>query len=236
MVLLKPIRQQKISDQVYEQLKELIFRGQFKPGDKLMPEREMASSMSVSRTTIRNAISRLVTRGLVEHKQGKGTFVSMPDAKAENPFAAAMAAQNATINDLLEVRMGLECVAASIAANRSDGKDISAMEQSIEEMEKEVNAGRLGTEADTSFHMAVAYATKNQLHIQVMKNFYDYLFHGIRESLKYLYEVPGNLQRILNQHKAIKDAIINRSPDQAYEAMKNHIEFVQDFFHRRNNL
>ena len=142
MTLLKPVRQQKISDQVFEQLKELIFRGRLKPGDQLMPEREMATSMNVSRTTIRNAISRLVTMHLVEHKQGKGTFVAKPDPKKGNPFAAAMSNPNASIYDLLEVRMGLECIAASLAAKRADTSDITAMRQSFHEMEKKSNRRR----------------------------------------------------------------------------------------------
>jgi len=233
MALLKPIKQQKISDQVFEQLKELIFRGKLKPGDRLLTERDMADSMKVSRTTIRNAIGRLVTMGFVEHRQGKGTFVAVPDPKTGNPFAAAMNAQDTTIYDLLEVRMGLECVAAALAAKRADSKDIQAMEQSLEEMEKEIRAGRLGTEADTSFHMAVAYATKNQLHIQVMKNFYDYLFQGIMESLRFLYENPKNIQLILKQHTAIMTAVINRDPDGAYQGMRQHIDFVKTFFENR---
>ncbi|MEN8210920.1 MAG: FadR/GntR family transcriptional regulator [Thermodesulfobacteriota bacterium] len=233
MNLLKPVRQQKISDQVFEQLKELIFRGKLKPGDKLIPEREMADSMNVSRTTIRNAISRLVAIGLVEHTQGKGTFVTVSASETSNPFAAAMAAQNATIYDLLEVRMGLECVAAALAAKRADEEDINALKQSIGEMEKEILAGRLGTEADTSFHMAIAYATKNPLHIQVMKTFYDYLFHGIMESLKFLYEDKNNIQLILNQHTTIIEAIINRDPDKAFTAMQKHIEYVKNFFKNR---
>ena len=230
MALLKPVKQQKISDQVFDQLKELIFRGKLKPGDKLIPERDMAASMGVSRTTIRNAIGRLVAMGLVEHKQGKGTFVATPDSKKGNPFADAMKVQGATIYDLLEVRMGLECVAAALAAKRADETDINAMEDSIKKMKTEVLAGRLGTEADTSFHMAIAYATKNPLHIQVMKNFYDYLFHGIRESLQSLYEEPENIQLILRQHTTIMTAIINRDKDRAYTAMQNHIDFVKNFF------
>lgn len=86
MVSLKPVRQEKISDQVFEQLKELICRGKLKPGDKLLTERDMANCMDVSRTTIRNAIGRLVTLQLVEHKQRKGTFVAIPDPKTGNPF------------------------------------------------------------------------------------------------------------------------------------------------------
>ncbi len=233
MPLLKPVRPQKISDQVFEQLKELIFRGKLKPGDKLTPEREMAISMDVSRTTIRNAINRLVTMGLVEHKQGRGTFVAVPDPADGNPFAAVMTTPDATIYDLLEVRMALECMAASLAAERASRADISAMEQSLDEMEKEVKAGRLGTQADTSFHMAIAYATNNPLHIQVMKNFHDYLLHGIMESLHSLYEVPGNIQSILDQHKTIINAIKNRDPAAAYQAMHKHIKFVRDFFKSR---
>lgn len=235
MGLLKPVKQKKISDQVFEQLKELIFRGKLRPGDKLLTERDMADSMGVSRTTIRNAIGRLVTLGLVEHQQGKGTFVSIPDPKKGNPFALAMNSQDPTIYDLLEVRMGLECVAAALAAERADSKDISDMKHSIEKMKIKVLAGRLGTEEDTSFHMAVAYATKNPLHIQIMKNFYDYLIHGIMKSLKSLYEEPKNIQVILNQHQSIMDAIMNRNPDKAYKSMQEHIYYVKKFFQKKEN-
>jgi len=230
MALLKPVRQQKISDQVFEQLKELIFRGKLKPGDQLMPERDMADSMNVSRTTIRNAINRLVTMRLVEHKQGKGTFVSTPDPKKGNPFAAAMNTQNASIYDLLEVRMGLECNAAALAAERADLSDIQSIEQSISEMEKKIAGGHLGSRADISFHMAIAYATQNPLHIQVMKTFYDYLSHGIMESLQFLYEDPENINEILNQHKNILKAIVAHNPKDAYKAMHYHIEYVKMFF------
>jgi GntR family transcriptional repressor for pyruvate dehydrogenase complex len=233
MSFLKPIKQQKVSDQVFEQLKELIFRGKLNPGEKLLPEREMALSMGVSRTSVRNALSRLVTMGLVEHQQGKGTFVSIPDPEESNPFAIAMNNQKPSIFDLLEVRMGLECVAAALAAQRADASDIRALKQSIASMKTKVEAGRLGTQADTSFHMAIAYATKNPLHIQVMKNFYDYLIHGITEGLKSLYETPTNIQRILNQHEHIMKAIINRDPEYAYKAMQQHIDFVKEFFKER---
>ncbi len=233
MTLLKPIKQRKISDQVFEQLKELIFRGKLTPGDKLSTEREMARSMDVSRTTVRNAITRLVTMGLVEHKQGKGTFVAVPDAHKKNPFAQVMNDKEASILDLLEVRMGLECVAAALAAKRADETDIRAMKQSVEEMRNKISAGRLGTAADTSFHMAIAYATKNPLHIQVMKNFYDYLIHGIKESLRSLYENKNNIQVILNQHEAVMKAVISRRPEQAYQSMQTHIVFVKEFFKRR---
>ncbi len=63
-----------------------------------------------------------------------------------------------------------------------------------------------------------------------MRNFYDYLFHGIRENLTSLYEDPANIQKILTQHRAILDAITSRDPHKAYTSMNTHIAFVRDFF------
>lgn len=231
---IKPIKPKRISDQVFDQIRELLFRGKLKPGEKLMTERELAQAMGVSRTTVRDAIQRLVTMGLIVQKQGQGTFVKTYDAGLENPLAKILEAQNASIEDLLEVRMGLECNAASLAALRADESDIKAMTQSIEEMNQEVVSGRLGTEADTSFHMAIAYAAKNPLHILIMRNFYDYLFHGIRENLASLYEIPENIEIILKQHKNILAAITGRNTDNAYTAMQTHIRFVMDFFSIRS--
>ncbi|MEA1969504.1 MAG: FadR/GntR family transcriptional regulator [Thermodesulfobacteriota bacterium] len=230
---IKPVKPKKISDQVFDQLRECIFRGELKPGEKLMPERELAEVMTVSRTTIRDAIKRLVAMGLVQQKQGQGTFVKLKDSSDENPLARAMQEQDASIEDLLEVRMGLECNAAALAARRADENDLNAMAASIDEMKREIESGRLGTEADTSFHMALAYAVKNSLHILIMRNFYDYLFQGIKESLECLYENPGNIEVILQQHQNIFKAVTSRDPDRAYAAMKEHINFVLEFFKER---
>lgn len=227
---IKPIKPKRISDQVFDQIRELIFRGKLKPGEKLMTERELAQAMGVSRTTIRDAIQRLAAMGLISQKQGQGTFVKDYDASLQNPLLKAIKAQNVSINDLLEVRLGLECNAASLAALRADESDIAAMSQSIEEMQQEIASGRLGTQADTSFHMAIAYAAKNPLHILIMRNFYDYLHHNIRENLESLYAIPDNTNIIMKQHREILTAITGRSSEKAYKAMKMHITFVIDFF------
>ena len=88
-IKLKPIRQRRVSDQVFEQLKDLIFRGTLKPGDKVLPERELADALNVSRTSVRNAINKLVTLGYLQHKQGQGTFVRSSVGFGSNPFALA---------------------------------------------------------------------------------------------------------------------------------------------------
>ncbi|QTA82118.1 Putative HTH-type transcriptional regulator, LutR-like [Desulfonema limicola] len=229
-IQLKPIKPKRISDQVFDQLREIIFRGELKPGEKIMPERELSEVLGVSRTSVRDAISKLVVMGFLEQKQGQGTFVKTTENSENNPLAAAMETEDATLIDLLEVRMGMECNAAALAAQRADKKDIQFLESSLEEMKKEINEGGLGTEADVSFHMALSYATKNPLQIYLMKNFFDFLFAGINENLNHLYKEPQNIPEIIKQHTEIITAIKNKDPEKAYKSMKKHITFVMDFF------
>jgi GntR family transcriptional repressor for pyruvate dehydrogenase complex len=231
-VHLNPIRPKRISDQVFDQLRELIFRGELKPGDQIMPERDLSETLNVSRTSVRDAIRKLVVMGFLEQRQGQGTFVRDPETLTKNPLALAIEAQDATLIDLLEVRLGMECNAAALAARRASEKDIAFIEKSLEDMKQDILGGSLGNEADVSFHMAVSYATKNPLQVYLMKNFFDYLFIGIKENLKYLYEDPGNIESIITQHTRIVEAIKSRDPQQAFEAMKSHIAFVINFFKR----
>lgn len=232
-VPLKPVKPRRVSDQVFEQLRELIFRGEFKPGERIMPERELSEAMGVSRTSVRDAISKLVAVGLLEQRQGQGTFVRLRATEEKQPLAAAMESEEATLEDLLEVRMGLECNSAALAARRALETDLQFLEKSIEEMRAEVAAGRLGTEADVSFHMAISYATKNPLQVWLMRSFYDYLFISIRKNLAHLYEDPANIEKIVQQHTRIFHAVRDHDARRAFDAMKTHIEFVLEFFRNR---
>jgi GntR family transcriptional regulator, transcriptional repressor for pyruvate dehydrogenase complex len=228
---LKPIKPKRISDQVFEQIRELIYKGDFKTGQQILPERDLAISMAVSRTSVRNAINKLVTMGLLEHRQGQGTFVSSPDNRKGNPLAAAMATDEATLDDLLEVRMGLECNAAMLAAQRATDTDLKAIEKSLEEMEADLEAtDKIGTGPDAAFHMAVTFSTKNPVLIHLMRNFYDFLFVGIKKNLTHMYMDRSALEAVIIHHREIFEAIKRRSAQDAFEAMRSHIQYVQEYF------
>jgi GntR family transcriptional repressor for pyruvate dehydrogenase complex len=223
---LKPIKPKRIADQVFEQLYEMIFRGEFKPGEKIMTERELSEAFQVSRTSVRDAINKLVVMGMLEQRQGQGTFVCRPGGKTHSFMAKVMSSQNAGLQDLLEVRMGLECNAAALAAQRAGDGDIEFLEKSLAEIEKQVNEGRLGSSADTQFHMAIAYATHNPLQVYLMKQFYDFLAYGIKENLFTLYGESRKFETIQKQHAQIVSGIKARDPMRAYLATKQHIEYV----------
>jgi GntR family transcriptional repressor for pyruvate dehydrogenase complex len=232
--LLKPIKVKRVSDQAYEQIRDLIFRGQLRPGEQIMPERDLAQALGVSRPTVREAIKQLVTMGLLEHRQGQGTFVrSLSDQREANPLAAMIEGHSPTLEELLEVRMGLEGQAVSLAAQRATLEDLQVLENALARMLEENRSGRLGIEEDVSFHMAIAYATKNTVQVHIMKTFYDLLHYGIKENLHYLYEDPANLEMIGQQHTEIVQAIKNHDPEAAYAAMKRHITFVLRFVQGR---
>ncbi|MGW8194208.1 MAG: FadR/GntR family transcriptional regulator [Desulforhopalus sp.] len=231
---LKPIKPKRISDQIFEQIRELIYKGEFKPGQQILPERELAKSMAVSRTSVRNAINKLVTMGLLEHRQGQGTFVSSPETREGNPLAAAMTTDEATLDDLLEVRMGLECNAAKLAAQRATDSDIAALLKSLEEMEEDLaTTDKIETGPDTAFHMAVAFSTKNPVIIHLMRNFYDFLFVGIKQNLTHMYMDRLALEAVIGHHRAVFEAIRRRAPQEAHDAMQLHIEYVQNYFRSR---
>lgn len=223
---LKPIKPKRIADQVFDQLHDLLLRGAFKPGEKIMTERELSEAFQVSRTSVRDAINKLVVMGMLEQRQGQGTFVSSPGGKTHSYMAKVMASQNATMQDLLEVRMGIECNAAALAAQRAQDRDIDFLEKSLLEIEDEIKTGRLGSGADTQFYMAIAYATHNPLQVFLMKQFYDFLAYGIKENLFRLYGESQEIETIQRQYRRIVNAIKAHDPKNAYMATKQHIEYV----------
>ena len=142
--MLKLIKPKRISDLVFEQIRDLIFKGHLRPGDKLMAERDLAENLGVSRPTVREAINKLVALRLLEHRQGQGTFVNpSPLLTRTNPLGI-MDGQDVTVTDMLEVRLGLECNAVMMAARRATEEDIRDMEKSLGTMITEIEEGGLG--------------------------------------------------------------------------------------------
>lgn len=229
MNIFKEIRPKKISDQVFKQIQDLIYRGQLKPGEKMLPERELAETLNVSRNSVREAINKLVERKLIEHRQGLGTFVRLPKPdQSDNPLRTVFG-DDFSVQELLEFRLGLECNAAVLAARKATSEDVVYLDSVMAEMKELVAQNNMGHEADVRFHMGIAYATKNRVHVHMMKRFYDLLYVGIQRSHIHLYKDKANLDTILNQHATILSAIRNHDTQLAYDVMRDHIKFVMEF-------
>jgi len=225
-----PVRKQQISDLVFEQLREAIYRGELKIGERLPSERELAGTMRVSRSSVRKAIARLQGMGYVENRPGQGTIVRLPAAgPLHDPFVYVMSPGQSSLDELMEVRIGLECQGVALAAERATEMDIAFLELAFSEMHSWQPDREKAKDADMKFHMGIAYATHNSVHVDLARRFYDYMFHSINKLHSLLYEKNKNLGIIDRQHFKILDAIKCRDGASASRYMLQHITFLRVF-------
>jgi GntR family transcriptional repressor for pyruvate dehydrogenase complex len=225
--MLKPIRYRNVTDQVYEQLRDMIYRGDLGPGERLMSERDLAIRFKVGRPTVRGAIQRLINQGLIESRRGVGTFVLNHDQAAENrPLLQILNNEAFTIVDFQEVRMALESKSAELAAQRANDEDLRTIRRCLERIREERIGGQIDMQTDVMFHMNIAYASKNIVQIHLMKSLYDVQFYAMALSYKTLFSTLGIDDLIDDQHNRIFEAIKNHDPIHARESMEGHIGTV----------
>ena len=210
---------------MFDQLSELIMRGDVKPSEKLMSERELSDAFKVSRTAVREAINKLVIMGMLEQRRGLGTFVTSPHRQNENPIEKIASTQDLTLEHVLEIRLALECNGASIAAERATDEDIDLIKKSIDRMESRTQNEHSYSDDDIAFHMAIAFATKNPLYVHTMRTFYDYLFFIMNDYLSANYDLQ-TYNKFLNQHIDIYEAIRQKNPQNACKAMREHLFYI----------
>ncbi len=194
-----------------------------------MAERDLASLFKVGRPTVRTAIQKLIDTGLVDVRHGVGTFVVDPSTqKNEGHFLQMMAGEKFSITEFQETRMALEVKSAELAAQRGTDEDIRMLKRSLVRIEEELARGKVLMSSDMSFHMNIAYATKNIVHIQLMKSIYE-VQHSVMV-LAYTKILQGmNIDDLIyRQHTDIFEAIIARDSVLARQAMEAHLGSVLD--------
>jgi GntR family transcriptional regulator, transcriptional repressor for pyruvate dehydrogenase complex len=225
--MLKPIKYRNITDQVYEQLRDMIFRGELNPGQRLMSEREMATFFKVGRPTVKSAIQRLIDQGLVESRRGVGTYVLDHDrAMEKRPLLQVLTNEAFNIVDFQEVRMSLECKSAELAAKRATEEDIYLIHRSKERIDNEMDSGRPLMTSDIRFHMNIAYASKNIVQIHLMKSLYDVQIYAMALAYDTVFSRLEIDHLIQEQHDQIFNAIRAHDPDSARSHMEAHIGTV----------
>jgi len=218
------IKHTKISEDITNQIKRLIVDGELKPGDQLPPERELIKQLGVSRPSLREALNSLVTMGFLEVRQAKRTFVKSVTSKLiGDPLSLLIKADDQKIFDLIEVRKAIETWAAYHAAQKASSEDIEQLGTIISEMKKAFEEGRSWEKQDADFHLAIAQATHNTIHMHIMSGIYDLL----RESVGRVFRDRAKIKKLLDQHYKIFNAIKNHSPDKARERTLEHLNYVE---------
>ena len=229
-IVLEPIRPKQISEEIVSQIKQLISKGELKPGDRIPSERELATMLGVSRPSVREAIMVLEAMGFVESRQGGGTYVkALTEASIMNPLAKLVEKRDPELlRSLAEVRMGLESWSAYLAAQRATDSDIAEMRRLYKIMEKQAAKGGWSPDVDAEFHYAITSASHNSLQMHVLDSIHS-LFHAtIQVALMEFYQQEGHVQLLLTHHHDIMEAIAAHDPELARKKMMEHLAMVEE--------
>ena len=229
-IVLEPIRPKKISEEIVSQVKQLISKGELKPGDRIPSERELATMLGVSRPSVREAIMVLEAMGFVESRQGGGTYVkALTEASIMNPLAKLVEKRDPELlRSLAEVRMGLESWSAYLAAQRATDADIAEMRRLYGIMQKQAAKGGWSPDVDAEFHYAITSASHNSLQMHVLDSIHS-LFHAtIQVALMEFYQQEGHVQLLLTHHHDIMEAIAAHDPELARKKMMEHLAMVEE--------
>ncbi len=213
----------KVYQEVARQLQRHIAEA-LKPGGLLPSERELARMLSVSRSSVRDAIRTLELIGLLEPRQGIGTVVCRPAAAPANPLADALLEKRKTVADLIDVRQMIEPFLARQAALRISSDEIANMEDILRRQEAKVRAGELGIEEDSQFHYAIAVASDNAAILKVV----DVLMDLLRETRERSLQVEGRQQKSLAGHRRILSALKRGDAAAAEAAMRRHLQEIEE--------
>jgi GntR family transcriptional repressor for pyruvate dehydrogenase complex len=221
----------RISDAVAASLERRILEGSLKPGDRLPPERELAIELGVSRPSLREAIQKLASKGMVQSLQGGGTYVTdRLESSFFDPWQDMMGAHPNLREDLLEFRRMLEGQAAEWAAERATEADLARLKQAFEVMNEAFDADDLDqrSSTDIAFHQAIGEATHNVLIGHLSAALLRLMHDNIRLNLGELKNIPAAISLLKSQHAGIYAAICERKPAAARAAAETHIDFVRE--------
>lgn len=214
----------RLYEQIVLQLQQEILSGRLAPGDRLPPERDLATRFKVSRASIREALSVLQSRGFIESRQGGGTIIrATADTELAAPLADQLARHGAAIRNPLEVRYIFEPQTAYLAAEHATDAEIATIEGLVRAQETAVAAGDTGLEQDTAFHFAIAQASHNDLIVTII----SYINHALRETREWSLRARAGSANSLMHHHRILAAITAHDPAEAQTAMAEHLEDVQ---------
>lgn len=212
------VRRSTLSQQVLEQIVQLLMSGQLNPGDKLPPEMNLMEQFDVSRPVLREALSSLETLEIITRRPRGGTFVN--DRVGSNPFKVMLALSINNVPAIIEARMALELGLVTIAAEKISDEQLEKIKETIDSIQENADSdyGRL----DKEFHRLIAQSANNP----VVEGMIDSLLitHEKTDSL-ITYREPDIT---IEHHLAIYEALKNRDPYESFTQMYKHLSYVRN--------
>ncbi|ALS28532.1 FadR/GntR family transcriptional regulator [Paenibacillus cisolokensis] len=218
---------------VLQDIERQIREGRFAAGERLPSVVELSAHYKVGRSTIREALSALKAMGLLDIRQGGGTFAKQPEEAAAPPHPADIDRESwidrsESVRHILEVRRVLETGAAALAAANRTEDDLAALEETLAGMAEHRDDERYNEQADVRFHLQIAAATRNPVIADLMQSLSRRLHDSMRDTRAlWFYSERSTADRLLREHQAIYEAIAARDADEAANRMQLHIAKVE---------
>jgi GntR family transcriptional repressor for pyruvate dehydrogenase complex len=219
---LRPLQRPRLYEQVVDQIQAWIAQNGLEVGDRLPPERELASRLGVSRATVSQALVAMEVVGMVSVRHGDGVVLVEPAGSVKVVNALRRHAKQ--LPEIIEAREALETKLAALAAGRRTESDLAAMDEALAFMERDIASGGRGVEADERFHAAVTAAGHSPLLARLMAEISDL----IRETRISSLSQPDRPVNSLRGHRKIADAIRAGDAEAAALAMQEHVAMVSD--------
>jgi GntR family transcriptional regulator, transcriptional repressor for pyruvate dehydrogenase complex len=226
----RSVQPEKISTSVTHQIELLILRGILRPGERLPSERELSERLGISRPSLREAVAELQDKGLLTSKAGAGIYVADVLGGAFSPALIRLfAAHDEAVFDYIAFRRDMEGLAAERAARLASDTDLRVIQTIFDKMVTAHTKRDPGDEAllDADFHLSIIEASHNVIMLHMMRSMYELLREGVFYNRQIMFRNRSTRDLLLDQHRAINEAIQARDPVGARRAVEAHLNFVE---------
>ena len=221
---IQTIEPRRLYRQIADQLRGLVERGEYAVGTRLPPERDLALQLGVSRPSVREALIALEVEGLVEVRMGSGIYVLPIEGARTRQVSAEGPLETIRARQLVESEL------AAHAATHMKKAQIAGLRNALALMQQEVDAGQMPTRGDRLFHLRIAEACENSVLQRIVSELFDERHNPLFEQLGSHFETERSWAAAIAEHRAVIDAIAQRSPEAARAAMAAHLANSHDRF------
>ena len=215
----RPVCRRRLTDEVVDQIQDLIVKSELRVGDPLPPERELAQRLQVSRNVLRHAVGMLSQKGLVEVRPGSGTYVTHPSGSfIGESLHFLLQFDSSLLLDLLKARLLIESETAALAAQYATPENLQAMKTALDTMNQYSADPDRYIEADLSFHTELAHAAGNQVLFLLLMS----VRAALRENIRHFARDVDAIVTSTRYHHHIYEAVAAHQSEVARQAMRDH--------------
>lgn len=221
---------------VFAFLRDRLLEGEIRSGDRLIPERELAAQLGVSRPIVREALRALSVIGAVEIQSRVGTIVRQPDVSVLGDFFAySLAQQKGVIEDVMQARIAIECQAIRLACRRATNADFDDLERALVRIEATIGDPGSGGLADHEFHVALVRAAKSDTLASLYAAMAGILTRSHRDRRTTVEADAALKQYLITDHRRIFEALVARDEEAADRVLRDHFA-IGDKYRQRATI